>query len=280
MSRLTRWRRATCRRGLCGGRSHHRPFEPELLSPKRLGVNESRCSKGASARQRWRTSVSKRWSFALASVMITLSVAACGSPGQPGAPAGDNGTAGASGGSGAPYKVGLVYSKSGPLASYGKQYRQGLTAGIDYATKGTGAVAGRTDPDHRAGRRRRPGQGRRVGHRPHRSGQHDHRRLDLERRGAAGGAAGEGQQGPLHLGSGRRRRRHGCQPLHLPVGTPDLPGRRDGREHAGRRQGQEGHGSRAGQRLRQGQRRSRHGGPRRQGRRRSARSRSRRPRPT
>jgi branched-chain amino acid transport system substrate-binding protein len=88
--------------------------------------------------------VSKRWSFALASVMITLSVAACGSPGQPGAPAGGNGTAGASGGSGAPYKVGLVYSKSGPLATYGKQYRQGLTAGIDYATKGTGAVAGHT----------------------------------------------------------------------------------------------------------------------------------------
>ena len=88
--------------------------------------------------------MSKRWSLALASVMITLSVAACGSPGQPGAPAGDNGTATASGGSGAPYKVGLVYSKSGPLASYGKQYRQGLTAGIDYATKGTGAVAGHT----------------------------------------------------------------------------------------------------------------------------------------
>ncbi len=88
--------------------------------------------------------MSKRWSFALTSVMITLSVAACGSPGQPGAPAGDKGTAAASGGSGAPYKVGLVYSKSGPLASYGKQYRQGLTAGIDYATKGTGAVAGHT----------------------------------------------------------------------------------------------------------------------------------------
>ena len=88
--------------------------------------------------------MSKRWSLALASVMITLSVAACGSPGQPGAPAADGGTGGATGGSGAAYKVGLVYSKSGPLASYGAQYRQGLTAGIDYATKGTGAVAGHT----------------------------------------------------------------------------------------------------------------------------------------
>jgi branched-chain amino acid transport system substrate-binding protein len=86
--------------------------------------------------------VSKRWSLALASAMITLSVTACGSPGQPGAPAAGNGTEAAAGGAGAPYKVGLVYSKSGPLASYGEQYRQGLTAGIDYATKGTGAVAG------------------------------------------------------------------------------------------------------------------------------------------
>src|SRR6478672_13227917 len=87
--------------------------------------------------------MSKRWSVALASAMITVSVAACGSPGQPGAA--DNGTAAAAGGgaSGGAYKVGLVYSKSGPLASYGQQYRQGLTAGIDYATKGTGAVAGK-----------------------------------------------------------------------------------------------------------------------------------------
>ena len=88
--------------------------------------------------------MSKRWSLALASAMITVSVAACGSPGQPGAPAAGNGTGAASGGVGAPYKVGLVYSRSGPLASYGQQYRQGLTAGIDYATQGTGAVAGRT----------------------------------------------------------------------------------------------------------------------------------------
>ncbi|EWT01891.1 amino acid ABC transporter substrate-binding protein [Intrasporangium oryzae NRRL B-24470] len=85
--------------------------------------------------------MSKRWSLALASAMITLSVAACGSPGQPGAAPGGDGTAAGTGGS-APYKVGLVYSKSGPLATYGEQYRQGLTAGIDYATKGTGAVAG------------------------------------------------------------------------------------------------------------------------------------------
>ncbi len=87
--------------------------------------------------------MSKRWSLALASAMIALSVAACGSPGQPGAPAAGDGGAGSTNGSGGTFKVGLVYSKSGPLASYGEQYRQGLTAGIDFATKGTGAVAGR-----------------------------------------------------------------------------------------------------------------------------------------
>lgn len=87
--------------------------------------------------------MSKRWSLALASAMIALSVAACGSPGQPGAPAAGDGGAGATNGSGGTFKVGLVYSKSGPLASYGEQYRQGLTAGIDFATKGTGAVAGK-----------------------------------------------------------------------------------------------------------------------------------------
>lgn len=84
--------------------------------------------------------MSKRWTLAFASAMITLTVAACGNPGQPGAAAG-NASAG-SGEGGAPYKIGLVYSKSGPLATYGQQYRQGFTAGLDYATKGTGEVKG------------------------------------------------------------------------------------------------------------------------------------------
>jgi branched-chain amino acid transport system substrate-binding protein len=35
-----------------------------------------------------------------------------------------------------------VYSKSGPLATYGQQYRQGFEAGLDFATKGTGEVNG------------------------------------------------------------------------------------------------------------------------------------------
>ncbi|MFB6988421.1 substrate-binding domain-containing protein [Streptomyces sp. NPDC056304] len=39
-------------------------------------------------------------------------------------------------------KVGLVYSRTGLLADYGKQYRDGFMAGLDHATKGTGKVAG------------------------------------------------------------------------------------------------------------------------------------------
>ncbi len=39
-------------------------------------------------------------------------------------------------------KVGIITSKSGPLASYGAQYLDGLQIGLDYATKGTGAIAG------------------------------------------------------------------------------------------------------------------------------------------
>ena len=57
--------------------------------------------------------------------------------------------AGTAGGSGsgksaddAAVKVGLVYSRTGLLADYGKQYRDGFMAGLDYATKGTGKVAG------------------------------------------------------------------------------------------------------------------------------------------
>ncbi|MFD6421839.1 substrate-binding domain-containing protein [Streptomyces sp. NPDC060198] len=40
--------------------------------------------------------------------------------------------------------VGLVYSKTGPLAAYGKQYIEGFKAGLEYATKGTGKAGGRT----------------------------------------------------------------------------------------------------------------------------------------
>ncbi|MGX9919346.1 substrate-binding domain-containing protein [Streptomyces sp. NPDC002248] len=64
----------------------------------------------------------------------TLLVSACASPGT-GGPDGAKGES-------APVKVGLVYSRTGPLADYGKQYLQGFKAGLEYATKGTDKVGG------------------------------------------------------------------------------------------------------------------------------------------
>jgi len=42
----------------------------------------------------------------------------------------------------APVKVGLIYSKTGLLASYGAQYAEGFRVGLDYATHGTGTANG------------------------------------------------------------------------------------------------------------------------------------------
>jgi branched-chain amino acid transport system substrate-binding protein len=58
-------------------------------------------------------------------------VAACGSP-QEAATGGDSDTT--------PYKVGLVYSQTGVLATYGKQYAEGFKAGLAYVTKGTNKI--------------------------------------------------------------------------------------------------------------------------------------------
>ncbi|SBT51808.1 substrate-binding domain-containing protein [Micromonospora narathiwatensis] len=76
-----------------------------------------------------------RRAFLSAATMMAAAMAAtaCGSPQD---------TA-SGGGDAAPVKVGLVYSQSGPLASYGKQYIEGFKAGLDYATKGTGKVGDR-----------------------------------------------------------------------------------------------------------------------------------------
>ncbi|MEV1288144.1 substrate-binding domain-containing protein [Micromonospora sp. NPDC049679] len=74
--------------------------------------------------------------FATAATMMAaaLAVAACGSPQE----------SAAGGGSDAPVKVGLVYSQSGPLATYGKQYIEGFKAGLSHATKGTNKIGNRT----------------------------------------------------------------------------------------------------------------------------------------
>ncbi|MFB0833296.1 substrate-binding domain-containing protein [Arthrobacter halodurans] len=73
----------------------------------------------------------------LAAAVLTagLTLTAC-------APTGDAGAAGGGGGEAAagPVNVGIVYSKTGPLAAYGDAYYEGLQAGLDHATGGTGKV--------------------------------------------------------------------------------------------------------------------------------------------
>ncbi|WP_433551645.1 substrate-binding domain-containing protein [Micromonospora zamorensis] len=74
--------------------------------------------------------------FLSAATMMAAALAAtaCGSPQDTATGGGDNA---------APVKVGLVYSQSGALASYGKQYIEGFKAGLDFATNGTGKVGDR-----------------------------------------------------------------------------------------------------------------------------------------
>jgi branched-chain amino acid transport system substrate-binding protein len=72
----------------------------------------------------------------LATLLTTVLLStACSSP-QKAAGEGD-------GAATAPVRIGLVYSKSGALASYGKEYLEGFKAGLDYATKGTNKIGKR-----------------------------------------------------------------------------------------------------------------------------------------
>src|SRR5829696_1499413 len=73
----------------------------------------------------------------VAAMAAGVSLAACGSP-QEAATGGGSQPSDTS-----PIKVGLVYSKSGALASYGEQYLQGFKAGIDHLTGGTGKLGER-----------------------------------------------------------------------------------------------------------------------------------------
>ncbi len=80
--------------------------------------------------------ISRRRAVALAGLLAgALAVTACGSPKQ--AATGSAGTT-------APVKVGLVYSQTGPLSSYGKQYAEGFKAGLAYATKNSNKVGKRS----------------------------------------------------------------------------------------------------------------------------------------
>ncbi|MDT0329675.1 substrate-binding domain-containing protein [Nocardiopsis lambiniae] len=67
-----------------------------------------------------------------ASCAVVLALTACGSPGEA-----------AGGGEDGPLRIGIVYSATGPLATYGEQYKQGFEAGLDHATGGTLEIDGR-----------------------------------------------------------------------------------------------------------------------------------------
>ena len=69
--------------------------------------------------------------LAAGTLAAVLALTACGSPEE------------AAEGDGETVKVGIVYSASGPLATYGEQYRQGFEAGLDHATGGSMEVGGR-----------------------------------------------------------------------------------------------------------------------------------------
>jgi branched-chain amino acid transport system substrate-binding protein len=64
------------------------------------------------------------------SLLAVGALAACGSPQQ-------------AAGGGEDLNVGIVYSQSGPLATYGRQYAEGFKAGLAYATGGTGRIGDR-----------------------------------------------------------------------------------------------------------------------------------------
>ncbi len=82
----------------------------------------------------------RRWPVVAAAVgALALAVAAAGTSQGNAVPLA---SPSAAGGSGA-YRVGIVYSRTGPLAAYGAQYIQGLRYGLSYATKGTNRVNGR-----------------------------------------------------------------------------------------------------------------------------------------
>ncbi|GAA1985857.1 substrate-binding domain-containing protein [Catenulispora subtropica] len=90
------------------------------------------------------TSILRRFSAAAIAAASIAALAACGSPSKAagGSSGGSGGTTAAAAATGSPIKVGLVYSETGPLAGYGKDYYEGFLAGLDYATHGTGVVNG------------------------------------------------------------------------------------------------------------------------------------------
>jgi branched-chain amino acid transport system substrate-binding protein len=70
---------------------------------------------------------------AAAAASMVIAAGACSSPQEAAAPQ-----------EGAPVKVGLVYSQTGALASYGKQYIDAFRAGLSFASGGTGKAGNRS----------------------------------------------------------------------------------------------------------------------------------------
>ncbi len=72
----------------------------------------------------------------------SLTLAACAPSSATGESTSDTTTSAEATQSAEPVKIGIVYSESGPLAAYGKTFKEGFEAGIDYATGGTGEAGG------------------------------------------------------------------------------------------------------------------------------------------
>jgi branched-chain amino acid transport system substrate-binding protein len=81
----------------------------------------------------------RRWKGIAALVAVTALLAGFASGAQARTAAGTSTDSAAAD----PIKVGIVYTRTGLLATYGAQYIQGLRYGLAYATKGTNSVNGR-----------------------------------------------------------------------------------------------------------------------------------------
>ena len=78
----------------------------------------------------------RRWKHVVVGTVVALAATlAAGAQARPAAQAG--------GAAAEPLKIGVVYSRTGLLASYGAQYVQGLRYGLAYATQGKMSVNGR-----------------------------------------------------------------------------------------------------------------------------------------
>ena len=173
----------------------------------------------------------RHWRGVATLAAVTTLLAAFAGGAQARTDTGDSATAAA------PYKVGIVYSRTGLFAAYGAEYIQGLRYGLAYATQGKMTVNGRkielTIVDDATDATKAVAAGR-----------------DLIGKGykiLAGSVSSAValQMAPLAeqnkvlfiSGPAADGRDHRDQQVHLPLGPPDLPGREDGRDvPQGRRQ--------------------------------------------